>query len=170
MTSSSKSMWEGGGGGGSCALLCLNANNKKKRKEKIIRLRCHLRRRVRTPGQKTNVPRKMRAKYYGELRHNLQKTFSTMYTELALVDIYPPEQQADTTITRPREVVGPPMKTVARPSLTPRGQASTFTDREGTPNLIVKSIVLNVPRITAFGSVYHTPSCIPYPRSIPPGW
>ena len=42
---------------------------------------------------------------------------------LALCNTDPPtEQQAYTSTVRPREVVGPPMEVVARPTLTPRGQ------------------------------------------------
>ena len=49
---------------------------------------------------------------------------------LALDNTDPPEQQAYTTTLLPREVVGPLIEVVARPTLTPRDQTLNYTENE----------------------------------------
>ena len=49
---------------------------------------------------------------------------------LALGTTGPPEEQAEATTIRYREVVGPPMEVVACPTLTPRDQNSNYTESE----------------------------------------
>ena len=49
---------------------------------------------------------------------------------LALGNTNPPEQQADTTTFRPREVVRLAMEVAVRPTLTPRNQSLNYTENE----------------------------------------
>ena len=49
---------------------------------------------------------------------------------LALGSTDPPQQKAVTTTIRPREVVGPPMEVMARPTLTPRDHTLNYTENE----------------------------------------
>ena len=64
----------------------------------------------------------IQAKSNGE--HNLLGPFATVHTcrDLALGNTNPPQKQANATAFRFREIVGPPMEVVARPTLTPRDQ------------------------------------------------
>ena len=74
----------------------------------------------------------MHAKNNGELQPTGRSKLLTVRTctHAALGNTDPPQQQADTTTFRPREVVGPPMEVVARPTLTPRDQTSNYTENE----------------------------------------
>ena len=72
--------------------------------------------------QKKTVKREMQAKNNGELQGQfLSVTHADRNTD-------PPEQQADTTTIRPREVVGPPIQVMERPTLTPRDQTLNYTE------------------------------------------
>ena len=64
----------------------------------------------------------MQAKNDGEMQPADRSKLSTHADNLALVNPDPPEQQADMTTFRPREVVGPPTEVMARPTLAPRDQ------------------------------------------------
>ena len=64
----------------------------------------------------------MQAKNDGEMQPSDRSKLSTHADNLALVNPDPPEQQADMTTFRPREVVGPPTEVMARPTLAPRDQ------------------------------------------------
>ena len=67
----------------------------------------------------------MQPKYMGELQAAGRSKPCTHADNLALGNIDAPEQQAyKNTTFRPREVVGPPMEVVARPTLMPRDQTS----------------------------------------------
>ena len=72
--------------------------------------------------QDQNVKREMQPKNMGELQPTGHSKLCTHADNLALGNTDPLEQQAYTTTFRPREVVGPPMEAVARPTLTPRDQ------------------------------------------------
>ena len=80
--------------------------------------------------QNPNVKREMQPKNMGELQPTGRSKLCTHADNLALGNTDPPEQQAYTTTFRPREVVGPPMEVVARPTLTPRDQTSNYTENE----------------------------------------
>ena len=62
----------------------------------------------------------LQAENNGELQTTGCSKLYTHADNLALGNPDPPEQQADTTAIRPRDVVGPPMEAVAHPTLTPR--------------------------------------------------
>ena len=68
---------------------------------------------------------KIEIKAKSNVEHNLLGPFATVCTHagnLALGNTDPPQKQANATVIRFREVVGPPMEVVARPTLTPRDQ------------------------------------------------
>ena len=67
----------------------------------------------------------MQSENDGELQPKGRSTLCAHADNLALGNTDPPEQQADRTAFRPREVVGPPMEVVACPTLTPRDQTLT---------------------------------------------
>ena len=60
--------------------------------------------------QNQNVKREIQAKNIAELQPTGRPKVCTHADDLALGNTDPPEQQADTTTFRPREVVGPPMQ------------------------------------------------------------
>ena len=72
----------------------------------------------------------MQAKNMGELQYTGLSKRCTRGDNVALGNTDLPEQQAYTTTFRPREVVGPPMEVVARPTLTPRDQTLHYTENE----------------------------------------
>ena len=80
--------------------------------------------------QNQNVKRQMQAKNNGELQPTGRSKLSTHADNLALGNTNPPEQQAYTTTLQPREVIGPPMEVVARPTLTPRDQTLNYSGNE----------------------------------------
>ena len=92
--------------------------------------------------QNKTVKRETQAKNNGEQKCRRKITESctlgavqnyrvcTHADNLALGNTGPPEQQADTMTIRPREVVGPPMEVVARPTLTPQEQTLNYTENE----------------------------------------
>ena len=62
----------------------------------------------------------MQANNNGDVQPTGRSKLCTHANNLAIGNTDPPEQQADTTAIRPRDVVGPPMEAVAHPTLTPR--------------------------------------------------
>ena len=74
----------------------------------------------------------MRVKNNGEMQTNgpFKTTACTHVDNLALGYTHPPEQQADTTTMRPRDVDGSPMEVVARPTLSPWDQTINYTGNE----------------------------------------
>ena len=73
----------------------------------------------------------MQAENMGELQPTGRSKLLYVHADnLALGNTDPPEQQAYTTTFRPREVVGPPMEVVARPTLPPRDQTLNYTENE----------------------------------------
>ena len=81
-------------------------------------------------NQNPNVKREVQAKNNGELQPTGRSKLSTHADNLALGNTNPPEQQAYTTTLQPREVIGPPMEVVARPTLTPRDQTLNYSGNE----------------------------------------
>ena len=82
--------------------------------------------------QNNKVKREMRVKNNGEMQTNgpFKTTACTHVDNLALGYTHPPEQQADTTTMRPRDVDGSPMEVVARPTLSPWDQTINYTGNE----------------------------------------
>ena len=81
--------------------------------------------------QNQNLKREMQPKNVGELQLADRSKLCTHADNLGLGNTDPPGQQADTTIFRPPEVVGPPMEVVvARPTLTPRDQTFDHVENE----------------------------------------
>ena len=72
----------------------------------------------------------MQANNNGDVQPTGRSKLCTHANNLAIGNTDPPEQQADTTIRRPREVVGPPMEVVARPTLTPQDRTLNCADNE----------------------------------------
>ena len=64
-----------------------------------------------------NVTGELQAKNNGELQSTGRSKPCTRAENLALGNTNPPEQQADKTTFRPREVVGLPVEVVVRPTL-----------------------------------------------------
>ena len=90
--------------------------------------------------QNQNVKREMQPKNMGELQPTGRSELLTQADIVAFGNTDPPEQQAYTTTFGPREVFGPPMKAVARPTLTPRDQTLNYTER--TSSLVLEGIML----------------------------
>ena len=78
------------------------------------------------------MKREVQAKNNGELQSTGRSKLCTRThaDNLALGNTDPPEQQAYTTVFRPREVVGPHMEVVACPTLTLRDQTLDYTENE----------------------------------------
>ena len=96
--------------------------------------------------QNQNVKREKQPKNMGGLQPMGCSKLCTHADNLALGNTDPPEQQAYTTIFRPREVVGPPMEVVARPTLTPRDQTLNYIEKK-TSSLVLDGIMLKSSQI-----------------------
>ena len=87
----------------------------------------------------------MQAKGNGELQPTDRSKLCTRGENLALGNKDPPQQQADTTTFRPREVVGPPIEVVASNVDAPGSNFKLYWEQ--TSSLILEGIMLKSPSI-----------------------
>ena len=80
--------------------------------------------------QNRNVKTEIQAKKATESTTYRPITTCTHADNLALGNTDPPQKQANATKIRSREVVGPLMEVVVRPTLTPRDQVLNYTEKE----------------------------------------
>ena len=116
--------------------------SKHNRKPKCFHSREYLRRGVQTESKRENINPGGKQRRAQPARRSQPCTHAD---NLALGNIIQPQKLANTTTFRSREVVGPPMEVVVRPTLPPRDQTFHYTG-ERTSELVLEGTVLNFPQ------------------------